>query len=40
MIGADLVELNPYEDVNGVTAAVAGRVMKELVAKILSSQSH
>jgi arginase len=31
-IGADLVEYNPTRDVNGVTAMVAAKLLKELVA--------
>jgi arginase len=31
-VGADLVEYNPTRDVNGVTAMVAAKLLKELVA--------
>lgn len=33
--GADLVELNPNRDVNNVTAMVAYKLMKELIAKMI-----
>ena len=32
IIGADIVELNPARDVNGVTAALAAKLVKELAA--------
>jgi agmatinase len=35
IIGADLVELNPTRDVNGVTAAVAAKLVKELLGLML-----
>ena len=36
VVGADIVELNPARDVVGVTAAVAAKFYKELLAKMLS----
>ncbi len=35
IIGADVVELNPTQDVSGVTEMVAAKVFKEIVAKML-----
>jgi agmatinase len=37
VIGADLVELNPRNDPAGITAALAGRLVKELVGRMLES---
>lgn len=34
VIGADIVELNPARDVNDMTATVAYKIMKELLAKM------
>lgn len=36
IIGADIVELNPNRDVNNMTAMVAYKLFKELVAKMFS----
>ena len=35
IIGADLVEFNPSRDIDGLTAAVAGKLLKELVGRIV-----
>jgi arginase family enzyme len=35
LVGADIVELNPLRDVAGVTAKVAAKLYKELVAQML-----
>jgi agmatinase len=35
IVGADVVELNPARDVNGMTAMVAGRFVKELAGLML-----
>jgi agmatinase len=35
LVGADLVEFNPDNDVSGVTAAVCGKLVKELAGKML-----
>ena len=32
IVGADIVELNPSRDVNGVTATLAAKLVKELAA--------
>ncbi len=34
LVGADLVELNPTRDLNGVTAMVAAKFTKELIARL------
>lgn len=39
MIGGDLVELNPERDVNGVTAMVAAKIVKEMMARCLDDIS-
>lgn len=36
IVGADIVELNPDRDLNGMTAMVAAKCLKELLAKMLS----
>ena len=36
LAGADVVELNPGRDLNGVTAMVAAKVLKEIIANMLS----
>jgi arginase len=35
IVGADLVEYNPKQDVSGLTAAVCGKILKELLGKML-----
>lgn len=35
LIGADIVELNPRRDINGMTAMVGARIAKELLARLL-----
>lgn len=35
IVGADIVELNPTRDQNGVTAMVAAKLFKEILAKML-----
>jgi agmatinase len=35
IVGADIVELNPDRDINGMTAMLAAKVFKEIVAKML-----
>ena len=35
VVGADIVELNPTRDLNGVTAMVAAKLCKELVGRML-----
>jgi arginase len=36
IVGADLVEYNPVQDVSGLTATVAAKVLKELLGKMLA----
>jgi agmatinase len=36
VVGADLVELNPARDPSGITARVAAKLVKELLARLLS----
>lgn len=36
LVGADLVELNPLRDPSGVTAMVAAKLMKEILARLLT----
>jgi arginase family enzyme len=36
VVGADLVELNPTRDPTGITARVAAKLAKELLARLLS----
>ncbi len=35
LVGADIVEVNPKRDINGVTAMVAAKLLKEMMAKML-----
>jgi arginase len=35
IVGADIVEYNPLRDVNGMTAMVAAKMLKELAAKMI-----
>ena len=35
LVGADIVELNPTRDLNDVTAMVAAKFLKELLAKMI-----
>jgi len=35
IVGADLVEFNPKQDVSGLTAMVCGRILKEILGKVL-----
>ena len=37
IVGADIVEYNPERDINGVTGMVAGKLLKEIMARILES---
>lgn len=37
IIGADLVELNPHRDLVGITAALAAKLTKELLAMLLNN---
>jgi len=35
IVGADIVEYNPKQDVSGLTAAVCGKILKELLGKMI-----
>lgn len=37
IVGADIVEYNPERDINGMTGMVAGKLLKELIARILEN---
>jgi len=37
IVGADIVEYNPARDVSELTAAVAGKILKEVMGKMLAS---
>ncbi|HEY5750466.1 MAG TPA: agmatinase [Chryseolinea sp.] len=39
IVGADIVELNPTRDINGMTAMVAAKFFKELLVKLLPAAS-
>jgi|SRR5579862_2586238 len=39
IVGADLVEYNPAQDISGVTATVAAKVLKEILGKIIAQGS-
>jgi arginase family enzyme len=36
IVGADLVEFNPAQDVSGLTATVCGKVLKEILGKMIA----
>ncbi len=36
LVGADIVELNPLRDINGMTAMVGARMAKELLARLIT----
>ncbi|MDO6728213.1 agmatinase [Cognatishimia sp. 1_MG-2023] len=38
LVGADVVELNPLRDANGMTAMVAAKLAKELIARLVADQ--
>ena len=35
IVGADIVEYNPYKDINEITAITAAKLLKELMRKII-----
>jgi arginase len=37
IVGADIVEYNPRQDISQLTAMVAGRILKEIMGKMLSA---
>ncbi len=38
LVGADIVELNPSRDINGMTAMVAAKILKEVLSRMLSDE--
>lgn len=40
IVGADIVEFNPACDVSGLTAAVAGKILKEILGKMIACGPH
>lgn len=39
IVGADIVEYNPEQDVAGMTATVAAKILKEILGKIIATSS-
>lgn len=39
MVGADIVEYNPEQDVSGMTATVAAKILKEILGKMIAGQA-
>jgi len=39
IVGADIVEYNPAQDVSGMTATVAVKILKEIAGKMIANQS-
>jgi arginase family enzyme len=40
IVGADIVEYNPDRDVNGITAAVAAKLLKEIAGSMLGQKDQ
>jgi arginase len=40
IVGADIVEYNPVQDVGGITATVAAKIVKEILGKMVSPDSR
>lgn len=40
VVGADIVEVNPDRDINGMTTAVAAKLLKEIAAKMLDASGQ
>jgi arginase len=38
MVGADIVEYNPEQDISGLTATVAAKILKELMGKMIARE--
>jgi arginase family enzyme len=38
VVGADLVEFNPVQDVSGMTATVAAKMLKEILGRMIAEQ--
>lgn len=39
IVGADIVEYNPVQDISGITATVAAKILREILGKMLSAGS-
>jgi arginase family enzyme len=37
IVGADVVEFNPEQDVSGMTATVAAKILKEILGKMIAT---
>jgi agmatinase len=40
LVGADIVEYNPERDLHGMTGMVAGKILKEIIGRMLGDASH
>jgi arginase len=40
IVGADLVEYNPVQDIGGVTATVAAKILKEILGKVIAVRKN
>lgn len=40
IVGADLVEYNPVQDIGGVTATVAAKVLKEILGRMIAGEKR
>lgn len=40
LVGADLLELNPMRDPTGITAALAAKLVKEVLGQMLTTVSE
>jgi arginase family enzyme len=40
IVAADLVEFNPAQDISNMTATVAAKLLKEMLAKMISEGSR
>lgn len=38
IVGADIVEYNPAQDISGITAVVAAKILKEILGKMIAEQ--
>jgi arginase family enzyme len=36
IVGADVVEFNPVQDISGMTATVAAKIVKEILGKMIA----
>ena len=39
IVGADIVEYNPRQDIAQLTAMVAGKILKEILGKMIATES-